>query len=183
MAISTFGGPVEVPCAGVMRLQWRCSRGSITGICWMTRPWPRPSELSAAATVNALRRQNALEEIIEITKGGAQASMDSLGSTVTCQNSILCLRALGHHVQVGLMKDSHAHPAIPMGVVVAREIDIRGSRGMSPKNYPSVFNMIRSGVVAPKSLIGAELTLEEGTELLTQMDQLPGTGVAVITSL
>ena len=142
----------------------------------------KASELGAAATVNALRTQNVPEEIIEITKGGAHASMDSLGSTVTCQNSILCLRALGRHVQVGLMKHSHAHPAIPMGVVVAREIDIRGSRGMSPKNYPSVFNMIRSGVVAAKSLIGAELTLEEGAELLTRMDQFPGTGVAVIPS-
>ena len=142
----------------------------------------KASELGAAATVNALRTQNVPEEIIEITRGGAHASMDSLGSTVTCQNSILCLRALGRHVQVGLMKDSHAHPSIPMGVVVAKEIDIRGSRGMSPKNYPSVFNMIRSGVVAPKSLIGAELSLEEGAELLTRMDEFPGTGVAVITS-
>jgi alcohol dehydrogenase len=53
---------------------------------------------------------------------------------------------------------------------------------MSPKNYPSVFNMIKSGVVAPKSLIGSELSLEEGAELLTRMDEFPGTGVAVITS-
>ena len=42
--------------------------------------------------------------------------------------------------------------------------------------------MIRSGVVAPKSLIDCELSLEEGAELLTRMDQFPGTGVAVITS-
>ena len=45
------------------------------------------------------------------------------------------------------MKDTHEHPQIPMGVVVSREIDIRGSRGMSPKNYPTIFIMIRSGVV------------------------------------
>ena len=89
---------------------------------------------------------------------------------------------MGRHVQVGLMKDRDAHPEIPMSVVVSREIDIRGSRGMSPKNYPAIFNMIRSGVVAPKSLIDRELSLEEGAELLTRMDQFPGTGVAVITS-
>ena len=81
-----------------------------------------------------------------------------------------------------LAKLHHEHPEIPMGVVVSREIDIRGSRGMSPKNYPAIFNMIKSGVVAPKSLIGSELTLEEGADLLTRMDQFPGTGVAVITS-
>ena len=139
-------------------------------------------DLGAVVGVNALRSHSVPEEIVEITGGGAHASMDALGSTVTCQNSILCLRTLGRHVQVGLMKDRHEHPEIPMGVVVAREIDIRGSRGMSPKNYPSVFNMIRSGVVDPKSLIGSELSLEDGAELLTRMDSFPGTGVAVITS-
>ncbi|MGC6452903.1 MAG: zinc-dependent alcohol dehydrogenase family protein [Candidatus Puniceispirillaceae bacterium] len=142
----------------------------------------KASDLGAVATVNAARSQNPSKEIIELTRGGAHASMDALGSTVTCQNSILCLRPLGRHVQVGLMKDRHEHPPIPMGIVVAREIDIRGSRGMSPKNFPSIFNMIRSGVVAPASLIGSELSLEEGAELLTRMDSFPGTGVAVITS-
>ncbi len=140
------------------------------------------SRIGAVATVNALRSPSVPEEIINITDGGAHASMDALGSTVTCQNSILCLRALGRHVQVGLMKDRHENPEIPMGVVVSREIDIRGSRGMSPKNYPAVFNLIKTGVVRPRSLIGSELTLEEGAELLTRMDQFPGTGVAVITS-
>ena len=138
--------------------------------------------IGAVSTINAMRSPNIPEEIIDMTDGGAHASMDALGSTLTCQNSILCLRALGRHVQVGLMKDRHEHPEIPMGVVVSREIYIRGSRGMSPKNYPAVFNMIRSGVVSPKSLIGSELTLEEGAELLTRLDQFSETGVAVITS-
>ena len=80
------------------------------------------------------------------------------------------------------MKDRHEYQEIPMGVIVSREIDIRGSRGVSPKNYPAVLNMIRSGVVEPKSLIGSELTLKEGAELLTRMDQFPGKGAAVITS-
>jgi len=142
----------------------------------------KASQLGAVATVNALRVGNVPKEIIDITKGGAHASMDSLGSTVTCQNSILCLRTLGRHIQVGLMKDAHANPEIPMGLVVSKEIDVRGSRGMSPKNYPSVFNMIKAGIVAPKSLIGSELSLEEGAARLTQMGRFPGTGVSVITS-
>ena len=140
------------------------------------------TSLGARMTLNAMHSANVPEEIIDMTNGGAHASMDALGSTVTCQNSILCLRAMGRHVQVGLMKDRHEHPEIPMGIVISREIDIRGSRGMTPKNYPAVFNMIRSGVVAPKLLIGSELNLQEGADLLTRMDQFPGTGVAVITS-
>ena len=80
------------------------------------------------------------------------------------------------------MKDKHEHPKIPMGFVVSREIDIRDSRGIAPKNYPAIFNMIRSGVVTPKKLIDRELSFEESAHLLTRMDQFPGTGVAVITS-
>ena len=34
----------------------------------------------------------------------------------------------------------------------------------------------------PKSLIGSELCLEESADLLTRMDQFPGTGVAGVTS-
>lgn len=142
----------------------------------------KASELGANVAINALQTESVPEEIINITNGGAHASMDALGSTLTCQNSILSLRTLGRHVQVGLMKAKHAYPPIPMSVVVSKEIDIRGSRGMSPKNYPAVFNMIRSGVVSPKSLIGSEISLEAGADLLTRMDRFLGTGVAVITS-
>ena len=41
------------------------------------------------------------------------------------------------NILVCRMKDRHEHPEIPMGIVISREIDIRGSRGMSPKNYPA----------------------------------------------
>lgn len=70
------------------------------------------ARLGAVATVNAMRSANVPEEIIDMTNGGAHALMDAPGSTVTCQNSILCLRAMGRHVQVGLMKDSHEHPEV-----------------------------------------------------------------------
>ena len=140
------------------------------------------SRTGAVAIINVAHSPNVSEEIIDLTTGGAHASMDVLGSTVTCRNFILCIRAMGRHVQVGLMKDKHEHPEMPMGSVVSREIDIRGSRVMSPKNYPTIFNMIRSGVVAPETLIDRELSLEEGADLLARMDRFPGTGVAMITS-
>ena len=54
------------------------------------------SRIGAVATVNASRSPRVPEEIIDITRGGAHASMDALGSTVTCQGiPFLCLRPLG----------------------------------------------------------------------------------------
>ncbi len=138
-------------------------------------------ELGAVTTVNAREVNDVAEAVREITAGGAHASIDALGSTTTCRNSIFSLRTMGCHVQVGLMKEKDAEPPIPMGPVVSKELDIRGSHGMSPKNYPEIFRMIESGTVRPGALLGEELTLEQGADLLTRMDFFPGTGVSVIT--
>jgi len=142
----------------------------------------RARDLGAVAVVNARDSNDVPAAIKELTKGGAHVSIDALGSTATCRNSILSLRTMGRHVQVGLMKAEHAEPAIPMGPVVSKELEILGSHGMSPKNYPELFRMIETGVVRPGDLIGEELTLEQGADLLTRMDSFPGTGVSVITS-
>ena len=96
---------------------------------------------------------------------------------------LLCTKSVSKAARsAAALSDRHEPPEIPMGVVVSREIDIRGSRWMSPKNYPTIFYMIRSGVVASKTLIDRELALEEGTDLLKSMDHFPETGVAVLTS-
>ena len=59
--------------------------------------------IGAAATVNATKTENVVENILDITHGGAHVSIDALGSPVTCFNSVANLRKRGKHVQVGLM--------------------------------------------------------------------------------
>ena len=46
------------------------------------------SGIGAVATINAAHSSDVPDEIIHLTGGGAHASMDALGSTVTCRNSI-----------------------------------------------------------------------------------------------
>ena len=57
--------------------------------------------LGAVETVNA-RDGDAAEAIVELTQGGAQVSIDALGTAVTCAASVRSLRRRGRHVQVGL---------------------------------------------------------------------------------
>ena len=61
----------------------------------------KAKEEGAVAVINA-RKENVVEAIKEITKGGAHASIDALGIRETILNSVLSLRKGGRHVQIGL---------------------------------------------------------------------------------
>jgi len=138
--------------------------------------------LGAAATVDARAVPSVVEAIAEITGGGAHLSLDALGHPTTCFDSIACLRRRGRHVQVGLMLDAHATPAIPMAKVIAHELELRGSHGMAAHRYEAMLAMIAAGRLAPQRLVGRTITLDESIEALTGMDRFPGVGVTVIVA-
>lgn len=136
--------------------------------------------LGAVATVNASRADNVVQQILDLTGGGAHLSLDALGDPVTCFNSIANLRKRGRHVQVGLMLADHRFPKIPMDKVIANELEILGSHGMQAYKYPELLAMIQSGKVFPEKLIAKTISLEESPEALVNLGSFVGTGVTVI---
>jgi len=136
--------------------------------------------IGAAATVNAAKTSDVVENVTDITHGGAHVSVDALGSAVTCFNSIANLRKRGKHVQVGLMTGDHRHPAIPMDKVIANELEILGSHGIQAYKYPVLLTMIEAGKLQPEKLIGKTISLEESLDALVNMDKFDGIGVTVI---
>jgi alcohol dehydrogenase len=134
----------------------------------------------AIATINGANAQEVVDEVREITGGGAHVSIDALGSPVTCFNSIANLRKRGRHVQIGLMVSDFHHPAVPMDQVLAHELEIVGSHGMQAHRYPEMLDMIRSGQLRPDRLIGRTVSLEEAIGRLVSMDSCTDTGVVVI---
>lgn len=137
--------------------------------------------LGAVATVDATQVANVPEAVRELTDGGAHISLDALGHPTTCCNSITSLRKRGKHVQVGLLLGDQATPALPMDLVIARELEILGSHGMQAHRYDALLAMLRNGTLAPERLIGREISLAESCAALMQMDSFQGTGVTVIT--
>jgi alcohol dehydrogenase len=137
------------------------------------------SSLGACATVDA-RSADVVKTIVELSAGGAHASIDALGSPATCFNSVACLRKRGRHVQVGLMLGDHHHPAVPMDMVIAKELEIVGSHGMQAHRYPAMLGMINAGTLQPKKLIGKTITLDQAADELADMDSFKGTGVTVV---
>ena len=136
--------------------------------------------LGANITLNARTIENIPLAIKEITKGGVSVSVDALGSTITCINSILSLRKRGKHIQIGLMTENHATPPIPMGTVIANELEILGSHGMQAHQYPAMLDLIFAKNIPLEKMLGQRLDLASGTQALMEMNQFNNTGLMVI---
>jgi alcohol dehydrogenase len=132
------------------------------------------------AEVGVLASDDVRAAIVEHTQGGAHVSMDALGSRVTCYNSIACLRPQGRHVQVGLMLGAHADPPVPMGLVIAKELQIMGSHGMQAHRYGAMLDLILTGRVQPQLLVEKTIALSSAPAELAAMDTFRGTGITVI---
>ena len=136
--------------------------------------------VGAAAVVNAAEVQDVVAAVVDITGGGAHVSIDALGSPQTCFNSVANLRRRGRQVQVGLMTGDHRNAAVPMNLVIARELELLGSHGMQAYRYPALLAMIGAGRLRPDLLVGKRISLEESLTALVEMDSFRETGVTVI---
>ncbi len=139
-------------------------------------------ELGAIATINASQSSDVVEQIKTLTHGGAQVSVDALGSQTTCFNSISSLRKRGKHIQVGLMTGDHQHAKIPMNNVMANELEIIGSHGMQAFKYPEMLKLIKTGRLRPDKLIEKTITLDESIQALPNMNKFENKGILVINS-
>lgn len=139
-------------------------------------------QLGATSVINASKDINVVEAIISITNGGAHVSVDALGSSATCFNSISGLRKRGKHIQVGLMTGDHRHPNVPMDRVLADELEIIGSHGMQAHKYPEMLKMISEGKLHPEKLIERTISLQEATTALPDMNKFEHKGLLVIDS-
>ncbi|MFD9358417.1 zinc-dependent alcohol dehydrogenase family protein [Streptomyces sp. NPDC060031] len=116
----------------------------------------------------------------ELTGGGAQLSLDALGSPVTAAASVAGLRRRGRHVQVGLLPAAGGAAVLPMERVIGWELEILGSHGMAAHAYPPMMELVRSGALRPDLLVTATIPLEAAPAALAAMGSAPGGGVTII---
>jgi alcohol dehydrogenase len=140
------------------------------------------SSIGANATLNARMHADIPAAVTDRTGGGADVSIDALGSPQTCFNSIACLAKRGKHIQVGLLLADQSRPALPMDQVLSKELEILGSHGMQAHRYPAMLDMIRAGVLQPGKLIGRTIGLEESVTVLPHMDRDSSLGVTIVNS-
>ena len=145
-----------------------------------------PTALELARTLGATAtldpgHEHVVNAVRDLTGGGAQVSIDALGSIETCQNSIRSLRKRGRHVQVGLMLGADDAPSVPMSTVIAAELEIVGSHGMAAHDYPTMLAEITAGTLSPQRLVQHRIDLSEAPAKLAALDQQPGNGITIIS--
>jgi len=136
--------------------------------------------LGAIAAVNA-RRENPVEAIKELTKGGAHVAIDALGVAATCQNAVHSLRKRGRHLQIGLTtREEHGMIAMPIDLIVQMELQIIGSLGMQAHRYPAMLQMVENGKLNPGKLVTKRISLEEAPQAFADMTEFNNVGVTVV---
>ncbi|MFI7023906.1 zinc-binding dehydrogenase [Micromonospora sp. NPDC049900] len=140
-----------------------------------------PSAAAAWLDGRALDGPEAVAEAVrEATGGGAHLSLDALGSHATCTASIRSLHRRGRHVQVGLLPAAQGHPAVPMDLVIAYELELRGSHGMPAHAYPELLRLVTAGVLRPAALVTRTIGLADAPRALATMDGPTGGGMCLI---
>lgn len=112
--------------------------------------------------------------------GGAHVAVDALGSEATAGQSVMSLQRRGRHLQLGLMLTPTGLSAMPIGRVIAWELDLLGSHGMAARDYPEILAMVASGALNPAILITREVDLAEGSIALQEMSTASPTGITVL---
>ena len=108
--------------------------------------------------------------------------MDALGSGAIVDVAVRSLRPRGRHVQVGLMLGEQSTAAVPWGAVVARELQVVGSHGMPAADYPAMLELIGTGRVDPRRLVGRVVDLSQaGVELMAMDAPASSPGITVAT--
>ncbi|HEY7811690.1 MAG TPA: alcohol dehydrogenase catalytic domain-containing protein, partial [Nakamurella sp.] len=116
----------------------------------------RARELGAATTI---RSADPVAQVVAATDGGAQVSVDALGSSGTADAAVRSLRRRGTHVQVGLMLGAAAAAPLPWDRLIAWELTVVGSHGMAAADYPPMLELVTSGRLRPGRLVGSVVGL------------------------
>jgi alcohol dehydrogenase len=126
------------------------------------------------------KTDHVVETIQELTGGGVHLSIDAIGRSETILQCINALTKRGRHIQVGLMPPQLGYPSIPMDIVIARELEIRGSHGIQASRYHAIFELLDHAKIDPGMLISRKVNLEESIDVLVGMGSHFYPGITII---
>jgi D-arabinose 1-dehydrogenase-like Zn-dependent alcohol dehydrogenase len=140
-----------------------------------------PDALTLAARHGAIRTlpagSDVAGQIRDLTGGGADLSVDAIGSAEVAQQALRSLRTHGRHVQIGLLLGT---VSLDMTTLIGRELRWLGSHGMAAHDYPELLDLVSAGVLRPDELVTRVIGLDEVPDALEAMSAAGPPGVTVI---
>lgn len=137
-----------------------------------------PQALSYAGSLGAERLLQAGAEvpglITDLTGGGADLTVDAIGSAIVVQAALQSLRPRGRHLQLGLLPGS---TELDLSRLIGQELQWLGSHGMAAHSYPEMLGLVTSGRLPVADLVTRTIGLDDVPEALSTMSTA---GVTVI---
>ena len=81
---------------------------------------------------------------------------------------------------MGLLLGGDASAALPMDLVISRELSIHGSHGMAAHEYPAMLGAVADGRLHPGLLVGQVIDFAQATGVLAALDHPVSAGMTVI---
>ena len=118
---------------------------------WATR-------LGAKAVLNGNNFERVDKEVRKLTSGGADIGFEAIGNPAVQEQTFSSIKNGGRFVMVG-------YSAKPMTLnsarVMYREMEVIGSLGCPPVDYPRVIDLVRQGKILVSELVTAKFSLDD----------------------
>lgn len=114
-------------------------------------------KFGAQVTINPTGKEIA-REIKKMTQGGVDVAFEVIGNPATIQTAFDCLRTGARLVVVGYCGENIQ---ISAAKLMYREMEIVGSLGCRPVDYPKIFEMVKAGKIQVKPMVTHQFPLEK----------------------
>jgi propanol-preferring alcohol dehydrogenase len=141
--------------------------------------WAR--RLGASETVNPRQVEGgAARKIRRLTGGGADIAIEAIGNPNTIQEAFASLHPGGRLVVVGY---TDHEVALNVGRIMYREMEVRGSLGCRPVDFPRVIELARAGRIQVAPLVTASFLLENINDGLDALRHSQGIRSVVVMDM
>jgi 2-desacetyl-2-hydroxyethyl bacteriochlorophyllide A dehydrogenase len=118
--------------------------------------WAR--KFGATYTINARKVEKIGKEIKKLTNGGADVALEAIGRPETIETAFGTLRKGGRLVVVGY---SAEEIKLSAARIMYFEMEVRGSLGCRPVDYPKLIELARIGKIKVTELVTHKFPLEK----------------------
>ena len=135
---------------------------AVGGIVWavdiLEKKLDWAKKFGADYLVNSRETDDVAKKIRKLTGGGSDFAFEAIGNPATIQQAFNCLRTGGRLVMVGY---SPGDVLLSAARIMYREMEIMGSLGCRPVDYPKIIELVKMGKLKVKELVTHKFKLEE----------------------
>ena len=131
--------------------------GVVIAVDISDRKLERAKQFGATSTINPTKVENLGKEIKKLTGGGADIAIEAIGKPQTIEAAFGTLRKGGRLVVVGYSTEDIRLSAAK---IMYFEMEVRGSLGCRPVDYPRLIELCRIGKVKVSELVTQKFPLD-----------------------